>query len=68
MILEDGFDLDNDFVGVEGETQGLVEDGQTVGDMETKPVLVGSTDCKSRWSSRWRRYGGAGGGGGGGRP
>lgn len=65
MILEDGFDLDNDFVRVEEERQVLVEDGQIVGDMELKLELVGSTDCKSRWSSRWRRYGGAGGAGGG---
>ncbi|KAH1115202.1 hypothetical protein J1N35_008580 [Gossypium stocksii] len=54
---EDGFDLDHDFVGVEGERQGLVEDGQAVEDMEMKLMLVGSTGCKSRW----RTYGGGGG-------
>ncbi|PPR92707.1 hypothetical protein GOBAR_AA27966 [Gossypium barbadense] len=42
MILEDRFDLDHYFVGVEGERQGLVEDGQTVGDMEMKLAVTGS--------------------------
>lgn len=47
--------------------QGLVEDGQTVGDVVVVVVVVavvGSTGCKSWWSSRWWR----GGGGGGDRP